>query len=352
MDTSAPGLVVLTRDQRLLGVIGRAAAAAGVLPEVLEDPRSVPARWARAPLVLIGADQLAAIAEQALPRRAQVYAVCANAPDRDVLRDALRCAVEAVLELPFDEGRLADLLTDAADGGASQGLLIGVAGGSGGAGASTFAAALGLRLAEQAGAALLIDADRNGGGADHVLGLDDGVGVRWDALEQASGRLSARSLRDALPSCRGLSVVTWPADRAGPLAPTTVRAVLSAGQRGYPVVVVDLPRTDQALLDEVAARCDRVLVVSTVTVPGLAACLHLTKRLPAPSAAVVLRGRGGFGVDEVERLLGIPVWHQMADQRGLDESISLGLGPLRSGRGPLARAASRVVARLDLGRPG
>lgn len=320
-----------------------------MLPDVMTDPRLVPARWALAPMVLIGADQLADLAEQSLSRRMQIYAVCTVAPDRNVLRDALGCGVVAILELPGDEGRLADLLTDAADGRATRGLLLGVVGGSGGAGASTLAAALGLTLAEADGSALLIDADRAGGGADQVLGLDAGDGVRWDALAQVSGRLSARSLRETLPTCRGLSVVAWPVDRAEPLAVTTMRAVLSAGQRGYPSVVVDLPRVDP-LLDELIARCDQVLVVGAGTVPGLAACLHLTKRLPAQNTAVVLRGRGGVEVDEVERLLGIPVWHRMTDQRGLDEGISLGLGPLRSRRGPLAAATRRIVAQLDLGR--
>lgn len=351
MEIPAPGPLVVTRDEHLLRAVARAAAAAGVLQEIVGDPRLVPARWSLAPMVLIGADQLADLAAQALPRRMQIYAVCTTAPDSEVLRRALACGVSAVLELPSDEGRLVDLLTDSADGRASRGLLIGVVGGSGGAGASTFAAALGLTLAESGGSALLIDADRAGGGADQVLGLEGGDGVRWDALEQVSGRLSARSLRETLPSCRGLSVVTWPVDRAGPLAVRTLRAVLSAGQRGYPVVVVDLPRADPVLLDEVVSRCDQVLVVGSVTVPGLAACLHLTKRLPPSCAAVLLRGSGGVAADEVEHLLGIPVWHRMADQRGLDESISLGLGPLRSRRGPLARAARRVVSQLDLGRP-
>jgi hypothetical protein len=34
----------------------------------------------------------------------------------------------------------------------------------------------------------------------------------------------------------------------------------------------------------------------------------------------------------------------MTDQRGVDEAISLGVGPLRSRRGTLARAARQVAA--------
>jgi hypothetical protein len=35
---------------------------------------------------------------------------------------------------------------------------------------------------------------------------------------------------------------------------------------------------------------------------------------------------------------------QMPDQRGLSESIDLGLGPVRSRRGPLGRAAAAALA--------
>jgi hypothetical protein len=48
----------------------------------------------------------------------------------------------------------------------------------------------------------------------------------------------------------------------------------------------------------------------------------------------------------VGRLLQLPVLATMADQRGLDEAIDLGAGPLRSRRGPLARAARAVADAL------
>jgi hypothetical protein len=34
---------------------------------------------------------------------------------------------------------------------------------------------------------------------------------------------------------------------------------------------------------------------------------------------------------------------EMNDQRGLDEDVGLGVGPLRRARGPLGRAANRIV---------
>ena len=48
----------------------------------------------------------------------------------------------------------------------------------------------------------------------------------------------------------------------------------------------------------------------------------------------------------MSRLTTVPVAAQMPDQRGLEEAIDLGLGPVRSRRGPLGRTAVDVLAGL------
>ena len=50
-----------------------------------------------------------------------------------------------------------------------------------------------------------------------------------------------------------------------------MREVLSAGRRGFDAVVVDLPRHRDAVVDETISRCDHVVLVSTLTVPGAVA---------------------------------------------------------------------------------
>jgi hypothetical protein len=42
-------------------------------------------------------------------------------------------------------------------------------------------------------------------------------------------------------------------------------------------------------------------------------------------------------------VVGAPVIAEMPDQRGLAEAIDLGLGPVRSRRGPLGRTSLRVL---------
>jgi secretion/DNA translocation related CpaE-like protein len=211
-----------------------------------------------------------------------------------------------------------------------------------------FAAAL-AQVCASHGSTLVVDADPLGAGIDRVLGLESVDGVRWDALMQATGRLSARSLREALPRRDRLSVLTWPVDRTPSLQAFSMREALSAGQRGFATVVVDVPRHPDPVVDEVLARCDHVLLVSTLTVPAVAAASRVARRLPSDAGLVLRGGATGVAPRDVARLLDRQVVATMSDQRGLDEAINLGVGPLRSGRGTLARAARQAQVEL-LGR--
>lgn len=347
MNLPVPPPLLVTDDDVLLTEVLRLAAAAGVVPHVVADEGAALQLWSAAPLVLVGADKAARMARAQPPRRPGVHVVGVGALPDLLFRDALACSAESVAALPASEAWLVELLTDAADGSASRGTVIGVIGGAGGVGATVFAAALGQVLGAQNGA-LLIDADVGGAGLDRVLGLEKASGVRWDALVQATGRLSARSLREAMPGRDGLSVLTWPVDRSPGLPAFAVREALSAGARGFRSVIVDLPRHPDPVTDEVLPRCDHVLLVCTTTVPAVTAGARVARRLPRSTSQVVLRDRtGGVNQFDVARLLRLPVLTSMGDQRGLDEAISLGAGPLRFRRGNLARAAREVASAVS-----
>jgi secretion/DNA translocation related CpaE-like protein len=345
MNDAAPAPMIVTDDDLLLADLVRLAAAAGVTPETARACAAALRSWAAAPVVLVGADRAADMARHRPPRRSRVHVVGRGALPDELFRDALALGAESVADLPTSESWLVEMLTDVGDGGASHGLTIGVVGGAGGVGATVFSAAL-AQVCAGAGSTLVVDADVLGAGIDRVLGLEDVEGIRWDALMQATGRLSARSLREALPRRERLSVLTWPVDRTSSLQAFALREALSAGQRGFDTVVVDVPRHPDPVVDEVLSRCDHVLLVSTLTVPAVTAAARVARRLPrGPRAGLVLRGGvAGVAPREVERLLDLPVVATMGDQRGLDEAISLGVGPLRSRRGTLARAARQAAA--------
>jgi secretion/DNA translocation related CpaE-like protein len=338
--------LLVTADQTLLDELLRLSAAAGTTPEVAHDVSAALQGWLTAPLVLVGADLAGAVARAGPARRDGVFIVLLGSSPDAVFQTALACGAESVAELPRSEGWLIERLTDVVDTGAARGLTVGVIGGSGGAGATTFACALG-QVAGRSGLSVVVDADPLGPGVDRVLGLDLVDGVRWDSLGHATGRLSARALRDSLPRRDGVAALSWYAGpQPRPLQAFAVREVLSAARRGHDLVVVDLPRGPDPLLDEVTSRCDQILVIVAPSVPGVAAAVRLCGRFVDPRrVGLVLRG-SGVQDDAVAKLVGAPVLLRMNDQRGLGEAIDLGFGPVRTRRSPLGRAAAGVLSGL------
>jgi len=332
----------VTRDETLLDELLRLAAAAGVTPDVAHDGVAALRGWTGASLVLVGADVAEEVARTLPPRRDGVHVVVWGESPAELFRTALALGAENVAGLPGSGPWVVESLTDAGDDSPVRGLTFGVVGGSGGAGATTLACALG-QLAARSGTAVVVDLDPLGPGIDRVLGLEAVEGVRWDELCQTTGRLSARALREALPRRVGLGALTWTSGPHGSLQPFAVREALSAAQRGHEQVVLDLPRLRDPVVDEVVARCDRVLVVVAPSVAGVASAARVCAGFADRSSLrLVVRGHGVEPRD-ITRVTGVPVVACMADQRGLAESIDLGLGPVRSRRGPLGRAAIAVL---------
>lgn len=337
--------LIITRDQALHDELQRLAAAAGVVPDVTSDPAAALRSWSTASVVLLGADVADELAAIEPPRRVGVHLVAwGHLPD-EAFRTALALGIENVVELPGCDSWVLEVLADSSERFDVDGVTIGVVGGSGGAGATTFSCALAMMAARE-GPACLIDTDPLGPGADQVLGMERLDGVRWDALQQTTGRLGARALRDALPRRGDLGVLTFGA--GGPsgvetLQPFAARAAVAAATRGHRVVVLDLPRAGGDLAEELMARCQSLVVVTRATLPGLSSAARFAElaRRSGPLALVVR----GSGVDaaEAQRLVGAPVLAAMPDQRGLDEAIDLGQGPVKSRRGVLAKAARDVL---------
>lgn len=339
--------LLITADDLLLDELLRLAAAAGTTPELARDVGAALRGWPGASLVLLGADLAADVARASPPRRDGAYVVSWGGAAEELFRAALAVGAEAVAELPAASGWLTGLLTDAGDDRPARGFTVGVLPGSGGAGGTTFACAL-AQVAARRGPTVVLDLDPLGPGIDRVLGLEEREGVRWGDLARTAGRLSARSLREALPRAGDLAVLGWAPGEPRELPLATARETLSAARRGHDTVVLDLPRSADPVTDDLVARCDRVLVVVVPTVTGIAAAARLVGRLAdAERLRLVVRGPGAEP-DTVARAVGVPVLAAMTDQRGLAEAIDLGLGPVRSRRGPLGRAATAVLSRLQV----
>lgn len=357
-DVSVPVLLV-TADPELRAAVQRLAAAAGVGVEV-SDSAGTPSTWREAALVLVGSDVAAVVADGAWPARSDLLVVTRHrdGPDPGLFRAALAAGARGVVVLPDEDAALVELLTDAADrpaGVGPRGRVIGVVAGSGGAGATTVAAAV-SEAAACDGACLAIDLDPWSGGLDRVLGLEREDGLRWDGLQGIRGRLGAGALHDAVARREQLGVLAWgppsglatlDAQRAGPDV-ATVRTVLAAAVRGHHHVVIDLPRTTSPAVLEAAGRCDLVVVVGGRTVAAAAATHRVATvfGLHARELALVTRGRSrGLRAEEIAAALGVPLIADLPELRRLPEVVDLGGGALRAGGRLLERVARAVLER-------
>ena len=176
-----------------------------------------------------------------------------------------------------------------------MGVVVGVLGGSGGVGASTFAAV----LAAVAGVGLLVDLDGAAGGVDVLLGLESVPGARWSGLRLAGGYLDPAALRSGLPRWGPVAVLA--ADTPD-LEPAAVGQVVAAG-RAVGSVLLDLPRSPGPVREAAVADCDLVVVLARGDVEGLVAARAQVGGLPSVPLGVVVR-RGEVGGVEASRVVG------------------------------------------------
>ena len=355
---ASPPVLLVTRDDGLLGDVLRLAAAAGATLDVAHDAGTALSSWSAAALVLVGSDLVEELAERRPSRHDDVHVLGAGpVPDR-TFRAALGVFARDVVELPAGESWLVELLGDVVDGGRAQGGVLGVMPGSGGAGASTFVAAV-AQVAARFAPTVLLDLDPWGPGLGRTLGFDEVDGIRWDALTAASGRLASRSLRAALPTRDGLSLLTYGAGPPPAVDEGSVREVVAAAQRAGDLVLLDLPRTatGTAGADPATAalgRCDRLLLVVLGTVSGVASAARVATRLAAERSevgVVVRTVTGAVAPESVADALGLRMVADYPSRRRVAEQVDLGLGPVRSLRSPLGRAARDALAWAGQVRP-
>jgi hypothetical protein len=179
--------------------------------------------------------------------------------------------------------------------------VVGVVGGSGGVGASSFAGI----LAAVAGSAIIVDLDVTGGGIDVVLGIESAPGARWSGLRLAGGRLDPATLLAGLPRWGGCAVL---AADVLTLDDSAVGQVLDAATDadGIDCAVVDLPRYDCAARAAALLRCDLLVVLVRADVAGLVAAHGLVAALPEIPLGLVIR-RGAVTGRRVAALVGAPV---------------------------------------------
>ncbi|WP_152361173.1 septum site-determining protein Ssd [Microlunatus speluncae] len=349
----SPHVVVLATDPDLLDRVLAVAAAAGVEPRVLPDPGAIRPLWAMADLVIVGVEVAPRLATMALPRRDDVFLVAPDEAGGETTGWSGPLGAAVVL-LPGGATWLTAAIADAGGGRAGASRLVAFVGGSGGAGASTCAAAFAYQAAQLGRSTLLIDADPRGGGIDLLLGAEGEPGWRWPRLDRAQGHLG--QLAGQLPRVEGVDLLSMarvgppPAELPTEPSAEAVKAVLLAGLRDYQVVVVDLPRPPTDAGAEVLRRADRTYLVVAGDVRGLAAARQTAAELSGlcSDLAAVLRLRPGGQVDAttVRDGVGIEVVAAVRDEPGVLRAADRGEPPGRSARSALAKACRSLLDQL------
>lgn len=341
--------LVIVSDETLLDEILRLAAAVGCEVERAPDLQSAGRAWARAPLVLI--DEEVIEDEVELPRRRDVLLLTRGKPEPSTWQRAFAAGVQQVLSLPDAETAVVGALADIAEGPAVPGgCVVGVLGGRGGAGASTFAAALGLAAGD--GGALLVDCDPLGGGLDLLLGQESADGARWPSLRLDGGRISMTALRATLPEHAHrhgrFPFLSCDRDGDGPTA-AALASVVDAGRRAGKVVICDLPRHLDGTIRPVVARADLLVLVIPAEVRACVSAKRVVDALGdrADRVKLVVRGPapGGLAPEDAAASVGVPLLTSMAPERSLDRCVENGEFTPRA-RGALVTAARTVLADL------
>jgi secretion/DNA translocation related CpaE-like protein len=341
-------LLVTARDG-LAGNVGRLAALAGTRCDLERDSAAVRGAWRQAPVVLVGADVVIALAAVGLPRRGRVLVIADGPLDGAAWQAALSLGAHRVVVLPDQESDLVEELRDAGRPVGADGRVIGVLGGCGGAGVSTLAAALAITAAAS-GPAVLIDGDPLGGGLDVLLGAEATSGLRWGDLTDTRGRLDADSFASALCRVGETAVLAW--GRGAPSAgdPSAIDTVLDAAKQSFATVVLDLPRSWGLVADRLLdAADDTVLIVPAEVRPVAAAASLLAalgNRAVAPHLVVRDSGGGGLSARDVGASLGLDAVAVLRSDPAVRQAARRGEPPVRGSRGSLAHACAAILSAI------
>lgn len=274
------------------------ALALGVELEVVTERDELRARWAEAPLKLVGWD-LASRLGGLTGESGRTYVV---GPGDATLLGASAELRAPALALPAATPQLAEVLTNHVEE-ESTARVVALVGASGGLGVSSLSVALAVAAVRAGSRTALVELAACGGGLDLLVGAETKPGSRWGELAGASGQVG--DLGEHLLTASGVSVLSLSRDGALP-PPAASSAVLSSLCRTHRVVVVDAGAGD--VVASLGRRVRPVLVVGA-DVRSVASARQRATRLPLGSASLVVRlGQGrNLPPGAVGEALGLPL---------------------------------------------
>lgn len=299
-------------------IVAAAGGALHTVPGILEAAPF----WDVAATVMVGSD----IRELPPRRRAPAVLIGLDGDGASLWPLAAAIRAERVAVLPYASSWLAEYLSRSRAPEAG-GLVLGITGGCGGAGATTASVWIAQDAARLGARVLLVDGDPWGGGLELVLAAEDSPGLRWPDFAEANGSIDPGQLFEALPEAGGFSFLSWPGtrERQPGVDSTAVAGVLDAARRGYELVILDIGRGREPLR-AFAGDCDKIVVVAPARLRAAVASARLLPELPPVETALVIRGKPGTGLDGpfIAASIGLPLHGVMPEIRGAGAATELG----------------------------
>ncbi|CAM3282052.1 hypothetical protein PSET11_01058 [Arthrobacter ulcerisalmonis] len=319
----AEGVILLVTASMVLQTeVERIVAAAGAQLCVVPSAAEAGPFWDQSAAVLVGSD----IRELPPRRKAPAVLVGLDGEGDSLWHLGAALGAERVAVLPDAAAWLASHLSLSRSPGPG-GMVLGVTGGCGGAGATTAAIWIAQAAAAAGARVLLIDGDPWGGGLELALAAEERHGLRWPDLAEARGSIDAEQLAESLPVCGGFQVLSWPASREQPrpVAAATTAAVLDSARRGFELVLVDIGR-GAGPMQAYAWDCDQISVVIPAQVKAAAATVRLLHELPPVEVSLLLRlgRRAALDPGALVDAVGLPIQARIPHVRGAGAATESG----------------------------
>ncbi len=236
----------------------------------------------------------------------------------------------------------------APDAGPMRTSVVVVLGASGGAGASTLAAAIAVRGRHAERPVVAVDLRPFGGGLDVSFGNEQEPGLRWDDLVGIDGGADGAAIIARLPRAEGVPVLSFGREALARPEVGVVAAVLTSLTESDRLVVIDAS-AESPYVEAALAVATIVLVVGGTGVGQLAGVCVVGQWAAQQCSHVMVCLRGSDPAGEVAELLesvtGLEVLACVADDRRTRADLVHGVAPGSRGRGPVAAVADACLAR-------
>ncbi|MFV0452624.1 MAG: septum site-determining protein Ssd [Propioniciclava sp.] len=332
----------MTADVAVMDAVESMAAAHRTAVVCTSDVGRATAAWRQADVVLVAPDCAADLVATGPRHRDGVYVVGFDSAALGVWSVPLGAEV---IPLPRGATWLSAVLNrDARD----RSPVVAVLGGSGGVGASTFAAGLALANARRGDPTALVDADPLGGGLDLLMGLESTAGHRWPRLAEASGEVG--DMRGLLPQAEGVAVLSMARSEDPAPSAESASSVTGSLARHHGLVVVDGGRRPSAMLGALLGLADPILILCGGSVRSVAACSDLLRAVDVEVAGVVVRRQAGLRIppEVVADALDLELWGVAPNDGRLAGAAESGEPPWRAGSS-WSRALTGVLDRILAG---